>query len=743
MSKTAIISVDGHVRASRSDYRNYVEKRFLDAFDDWARAEEAAGAPESGNLSPGLDPTSQWDSDLRLKDMESQGVVAEVLFPNGLPFQSEAGGRRRHVLRPRARPSGAAGLQPLARRLLRADAGAPGGPGAHFVRRRREGRRRHPLGEGARPGRRHDARPASRRDLLLRSRARPGVGRLRRGRPADQPARGLGAPAYGPPGFAAIMTLALEHSFYSGRSLWQMILGGVFERFPDLRVAFVETEADWIAPAIRKLDRRLGLGRRLDRMGPDAAAHAPVHGLGPRVLGGQLLRRHLTLHRGPGPARGAGAAERRLRAVRHRVRQRHVRRRLSRTSNRSSPRRRSSTRRWCSIRASPRSSPQDPLRERRASCTASTWRSWRPTSSGSASRSTGQHVADRVTQAVAPGHLAQPTGRRLDRAREGLAVDGDEAERLGEAGVPFEVVEQRPVDVAAHVDPVVACTGPGLRARHGCRRSSPRRRRSPCRSPSRGRGPRRARRPAGPCGRAPRGTPPNRSAWWPPLRARELAVRSDARPGVGLHPDEVVVGRDGRPVGLARAAAPRATAPPRPPPAWRSTRARVHPALIRPEVALIGLHRQIDVRPPSARHRPPRSPSGSAPGRSLRRRPAPRPVPVAGPRSPAPMARTPVLRIIAMRFGSFSVQTHDRRSPRCSVDAGRVVGEAARGIRRAPAASPGHPARDGEMVVRHHRRDALVQAALHHASVVVQCGAASRSRARVRSVTTRGRTGRR
>ena len=71
---------------------------------------------------------------------------------------------------------------------------------------------------------------------------------------------GTGAPAYGPPGFAAIMTLALEHSFYSGRSLWQMILGGVFERFPDLRVAFIETEADWIAPVIRKLDRRLDWG---------------------------------------------------------------------------------------------------------------------------------------------------------------------------------------------------------------------------------------------------------------------------------------------------------------------------------------------------------------------------------------------------------------------------------------------------------------------------------------------------
>src|SRR5262249_5673105 len=53
---------------------------------------------------------------------------------------------------------------------------------------------------------------------------------------------GSGVPGYQPGGFAAIMTLALEHSFYSGRSLWQMILGGVFERFPDLRLVFVETE---------------------------------------------------------------------------------------------------------------------------------------------------------------------------------------------------------------------------------------------------------------------------------------------------------------------------------------------------------------------------------------------------------------------------------------------------------------------------------------------------------------------
>ena len=52
-----------------------------------------------------------------------------------------------------------------------------------------------------------------------------------------------------------------------------------------------------------------------------------------------------------------------------------------------------------------------------------------------------------------------------------------------------------------------------------------------------------------------------------------------------------------------------------------------------------------------------------------------------------------------------------------------VVGEARRCVGRAPAAPARHPARDGEVVVRHHRRDAVLQAALDHPSVVVERGA--------------------
>ncbi len=257
MARTAIISVDGHVRASRRDYRNYVEQRYLDVYDQWVKVQEEAGAPEHGGLRPGLDATSQWDSELRLKDMEGQGVVAEVLFPNGLPFQArgsdDVGTFSDPDLDRQARMA-------YNRWLVEFCACTPGRRSGqalvsfsdidqavadiHWAKEQGLGGVMMPP---LLPGDTFFFDPvldpvwAACTDVDL---------------PISQHG-GSGAPAYGPAGFAAIMTLALEHSFYSGRSLWQLILGGVFERFPALRVAFVETEGDWIGPALRKLDRRL------------------------------------------------------------------------------------------------------------------------------------------------------------------------------------------------------------------------------------------------------------------------------------------------------------------------------------------------------------------------------------------------------------------------------------------------------------------------------------------------------
>ena len=81
-----------------------------------------------------------------------------------------------------------------------------------------------------------------------------------------------------------------------------MILGGVFERFPDLRVAFVETEV--------ALDRRrvCRASTSASSMGDDwlgvrrvPRARPAVQQLAERVLGDELLRRRLAVHAGADP----------------------------------------------------------------------------------------------------------------------------------------------------------------------------------------------------------------------------------------------------------------------------------------------------------------------------------------------------------------------------------------------------------------------------------------------------------
>ena len=87
MAKTAIISVDGHVKASRAGYRDYIQRKYLEDYDESVKAAEVAGIPDAGNLKPEYGFDAQWDSKARWETLEGQGVVAEVLFPNGQPFQ--------------------------------------------------------------------------------------------------------------------------------------------------------------------------------------------------------------------------------------------------------------------------------------------------------------------------------------------------------------------------------------------------------------------------------------------------------------------------------------------------------------------------------------------------------------------------------------------------------------------------------------------------------------------------------
>ena len=91
--------------------------------------------------------------------------------------------------RPGADPPVQHGVQPLGRRLLLGGARPAARAGAGGLRRHRPGGEGRLLGEGAGTGRDPDAAAVPRLEVLLRSRARSDLGRVRGRRPPAQPAR--------------------------------------------------------------------------------------------------------------------------------------------------------------------------------------------------------------------------------------------------------------------------------------------------------------------------------------------------------------------------------------------------------------------------------------------------------------------------------------------------------------------------------------------------------------------------
>ena len=94
-----IISADSHCGADLRQYKDYLEVKFHNEFDEWADVIEAdqikmdelyAGLEKSPRNvgiggDPELDADRNFSSSRRLKEQEDDGVVATVLFPNTTP----------------------------------------------------------------------------------------------------------------------------------------------------------------------------------------------------------------------------------------------------------------------------------------------------------------------------------------------------------------------------------------------------------------------------------------------------------------------------------------------------------------------------------------------------------------------------------------------------------------------------------------------------------------------------------
>lgn len=114
-----IISSDGHATARMDDYREYVDPAFREEFDEFCVVYREKGSKSSDPkaLKDRLDPEvldawlrdvlepgrvdGLWNAERRLQELEGEGVCAEVLIPDfGLPFELYSPGLAAHLNQP-------------------------------------------------------------------------------------------------------------------------------------------------------------------------------------------------------------------------------------------------------------------------------------------------------------------------------------------------------------------------------------------------------------------------------------------------------------------------------------------------------------------------------------------------------------------------------------------------------------------------------------------------------------------
>jgi predicted TIM-barrel fold metal-dependent hydrolase len=252
-----VISSDGHAGAQMDTYREYLERAWHDEFDDWAKTYANPFTDLRGQYA-----YRNWDSAARLRELEDDGVVGEVLFPNTIPpfFPSASLVTRQ----PKTRDDYDrrwAGLKAHNRWLADFCAEAPG---------RRAGMAQIFL---------NDIDDAVAEVRWAREHGLFG-GILLPGVPPDSGLPPLIAPDYDPlwavceelempvnnhtgqagpdnGNYEASMAMfMIELGWFSHRVFWHLVFGGVFARFPRLELVLTEQSCGWVPSVLAMLDHQ-------------------------------------------------------------------------------------------------------------------------------------------------------------------------------------------------------------------------------------------------------------------------------------------------------------------------------------------------------------------------------------------------------------------------------------------------------------------------------------------------------
>jgi len=264
-----IISSDCHAGATQAEYRDYLEASYRARYDSAMsdpdvierRSVEVIGMriPSSDANGESAPLTAQWNVERRLAQLDTDGVAAEVIFPQPAgraapPFYNIFG----HPLDPRDPDAAAAGCRAYNRWLADFCANSPD-PARHAGL--------------ALVGVVDDidttvaeiewAKRAGLRGVILRSQPLSGYGwHEPRYEPIWSVCEDLAMPIHthggeGPelgnlPGSSSIFFT--EVVWFAHRLFWFLLWSGALERHPRLRLVLTEQFADWIPDMLRRLD---------------------------------------------------------------------------------------------------------------------------------------------------------------------------------------------------------------------------------------------------------------------------------------------------------------------------------------------------------------------------------------------------------------------------------------------------------------------------------------------------------
>ena len=256
-----VISSDCHAGASLDTYGDYVDPSRREEFDEWQRG--FTNPFSDLNDTESVQYRRNFDNEIRQQDLEGDGIVAEVLFPNtvppffpdGLAFNPPAPGSRLELdLR-------WAGLHAHNRWLADFCSDLPG---------RRAGVAQILL-EDVERAVAEVAWVADRPGLfggIMIPNPAVGSSTPQLHSPAYEPIwaacedlgvvvnthGGGGGPAdYGPFDTSGVM-MFLEFNWYCQRPLVRLMFGGVFERHPGLRFVMTENGSGWVPATLAELD---------------------------------------------------------------------------------------------------------------------------------------------------------------------------------------------------------------------------------------------------------------------------------------------------------------------------------------------------------------------------------------------------------------------------------------------------------------------------------------------------------